>query len=278
MTTEIIDNLSPLEKKRFNARKYKWLKKGLPETEATEKALSNYLEKQPSQPTTSLEQPPTTSGNYYINWLLLWKLIPLLTLCVITTFILVIEAKSFYETSEQPFPYLWAIMVELGILTLSIYSPKITLSKVTPQDILKWGSTKLSLAALVWFSYHSVIGNIEIKNAININQIHKEQTTSEAIDVARKSLNLAQDAKASAVKYGDHKAIEREDLNIKRYEKFILTPPNLFHVEHLIDATQKKTSTLKYSRLVALLLNVIVGHFIAACAWPFGVRNEPQTR
>lgn len=270
MATEIIDKLSPLEKKRFNARKYKWLKKGLPETEAVEKALSNYLGKKELQPETEPEQPPTTIDNYYIKWKPLWKLISLLTLCAITTFILVIEAKNFYEISEQPYPYLWAIMVELGILTLSIYSTFEELISGNSIENVKWGITKCSLAALVWFSYHSVVGNIELKSAKTINMFHMEQTTSEAVASARKSLGIAQAAKASAVKYGDHTGTKREDLNIKRYEKFILTPPQ--KTNHLIEATQKNTSTLKFSRLVALILNVIVGHLIAACQWPFGIR------
>jgi hypothetical protein len=278
MTTDLIDSLSPLEKKRFNARKYKWLKKGLSETEAIEKSLATFLDAKEKQPSNQDEQPLTTTGNHYnlqsfgsVNWKLLCQLIiPLITLCL-TTFILVIEAKNFYETSEQPFPYLWAIMVELGILTLSLYSPKVNFAKVTAPDIFKWGTTKLSLVALVWFSYHSVIGKIEIMNANDINRIYKDQTTSEAVAAARKSLKIAQNAKASAVKYGDHQASKREDLNIKRYEKFILTPPN--KVSHLIEATQKNTSTLKDSRLVALLLNVIVGHLIAAFGWPFGKKD-----
>ena len=177
-----------------------------------------------------------------------------------STFLLVVEAHAFYESAGTTYPWLLATLVESGILVLSIYAPGLNFKKSTVGDLGKWGLTKVSLAALVAFSYSSVTANIVTESANNINKIHLEHRTSEDQTITRSKLKLAMGAKAMAVKYGDHDAAKREDANVVRYENLLKPAPQ---TEVLIAAEKNRATTLELSRLVALLLNVVVGHLIA---------------
>ena len=275
MSESIINAMSPLEKKRFRARRYKWIKKGFSPEEATTKALGlsddnpmelpdnpedNPERKPDTQERTPDDNPMTTHLNHYINWVSLGRQLPLLGICLVSTFLLVVEAHSFYETAGTAFPWLLAILVESGILALSIYAPILDFKKAMVWDLGKWVITKASLVALVAFSYLSVTANIISSSADKINKIHLDHLSSDDQALTRSKLKLAMSAKAMAVKYGDHDAAKREDANVVRYEALLKPAPQ---TEVLIAAEENRATTLEFSRLVALLLNVVVGHLIA---------------
>lgn len=162
-----------------------------------------------SQPS-KLSDRATTWGDLLDILLLPGPLLLLLFITALGLFLVDLQATAYAKESIQN-GFLIALFCELSMVVLKFL--------VTPDKAMN----RIRLIGLFLVFAYTIGSQAYFIFSDAEREISGLQEGNESLNRVKASLTTAQNAKANAAKYGDHKAVEREDKNIKRYEMSLET-------------------------------------------------------